>query len=85
MPSADGLLDAQFFKTHAPAAKSPPFINSREVCARFKLAPGKYCIVPSTFNANDEADFILRLFSEKENKAGLVTCDVTIINKSINQ
>ena len=26
---------------------------------------GQYCIVPSTYDANEEGEFILRLFSEK--------------------
>ncbi|CAG2056308.1 unnamed protein product [Timema podura] len=34
---------------------------------RFKLPPGVYCIVPSTFEANEEGEFILRVFSENKN------------------
>jgi calpain len=60
-----GPLEMKFFKYNASVAKSPSFINMREICGRHKLPPGDYCIVPSTFEPNEEADFLLRVFSEK--------------------
>jgi len=48
-------------------ARSPSFINLREVSCRFKLPPGVYAIVPSTFDPNEEGEFLLRVFSEKKN------------------
>ncbi|XP_063232270.1 calpain-B-like isoform X8 [Bacillus rossius redtenbacheri] len=60
-------LDTNFFKYNASVARSPSFINLREVCCRFKLPPGAYCIVPSTFEPNQEGEFILRVFSENKN------------------
>lgn len=60
-----GPLDMNFFKTHVSTAKSPAFINMREVCGHHKLPPGTYCIVPSTFEPDLEAEFLLRIFSEK--------------------
>lgn len=56
-----------FFKYHASVARSPHFINTREVTARFKLPPGHYLIVPSTFDPNEEGEFIIRVFSETQN------------------
>ena len=67
-----GPLDMKFFKYNASVAKSPTFINMREVCGRHKLPPGTYCIVPSTFEPHIEGDFLIRIFSEKANTSGWV-------------
>ncbi|XP_065200380.1 calpain-A isoform X2 [Planococcus citri] len=60
-------LNMEFFRTNTSAARCPSFVNLREVTCRFKLPPGVYCIVPSTFEPNQEGEFILRIFSEKKN------------------
>ncbi|XP_025836402.1 calpain-B [Agrilus planipennis] len=60
-------LDLNFFKYNASVARSPSFINLREVSCRFKLPPGTYCIVPSTFDPDEEGEFLLRVFSEHKN------------------
>uniref|UniRef100_A0A671ULY0 Calpain 2, (m/II) large subunit b n=1 Tax=Sparus aurata TaxID=8175 RepID=A0A671ULY0_SPAAU len=59
-------LDKNYFLTHAQTAKSETFINLREVCSRFKLPPGEYLIVPSTFEPHLNGDFCIRVFSEKQ-------------------
>ena len=38
----------------------------REMVRRFELPPGYYVIIPSTFRPDEEAEFILRLYTEKE-------------------
>lgn len=56
-----------FFKYNASVARSPAFINLREVSCRFRLPPGHYLIVPSTFDPNEEGEFLIRVFSESAN------------------
>ncbi|XP_043232364.1 calpain-B-like isoform X13 [Amphibalanus amphitrite] len=60
-------LDTSYFRYNSSVARAPSFINLREVSCRFKLPPGSYCIVPSTFEPNEEGEFIIRVFSEKKN------------------
>ncbi|XP_039761519.1 calpain-B-like isoform X7 [Pararge aegeria] len=60
-------LDVNFFKYNASVGRSQAFINLREVSARFKFEPGQYVIVPSTFDRDEEGEFLLRVFSEKSN------------------
>ena len=51
--------------THASDARSPSYINMREISDHHKLPPGHYVVVPTTFEPDTEGDFILRVFSEK--------------------
>ncbi|XP_061172467.1 calpain-B-like isoform X9 [Saccostrea echinata] len=62
-----GPLDLKFFKYHASCAKSPSFINLREVCGRHKMSPGTYVIIPSTFEPHNKGEYLLRIFTEKAN------------------
>ena len=82
-------LDKDYFLRHnKPTAHSKSFTKAREITNRFKLKPGSYCIVASTFEPNKEGDFLLRLFSEKEKKSeyvfwGLYLCTTRNITDSI--
>uniref|UniRef100_A0A914VZY4 Uncharacterized protein n=1 Tax=Plectus sambesii TaxID=2011161 RepID=A0A914VZY4_9BILA len=68
-------LTREFFRTHQSAARSHAFINIREVCTRFRLPAGNYVVIPSTFEPNEEGEFMLRTFSEKPIKAENVDYD----------
>ncbi|XP_030724252.1 calpain-2 catalytic subunit [Globicephala melas] len=59
-------LSKSFFLTHRARERSDTFINLREVLNRFKLPPGEYILVPSTFEPNKDGDFCIRVFSEKK-------------------
>ncbi|XP_034519465.1 calpain-9 [Ailuropoda melanoleuca] len=65
-PGKGEHLNKDFFRYHASQARSKTFINLREVSDRFKLPPGEYILIPSTFEPHQEADFCLRIFSEKK-------------------
>ncbi|XP_047668426.1 calpain-2 catalytic subunit-like isoform X3 [Tachysurus fulvidraco] len=47
-----------------PVAQSE-FVHMREVCQRFNLPLDEYVIIPATKESNKEANFLLRVFSEK--------------------
>ncbi|XP_030247459.1 calpain-1 catalytic subunit-like [Sparus aurata] len=61
-----GKFPASFFNTHAPIAQTKAYMNAREVMEFLMLKPGEYLIVPSTFNANETASFILTILSKAE-------------------
>ncbi|XP_015252973.1 PREDICTED: calpain-9-like, partial [Cyprinodon variegatus] len=68
-PEDDDQVGKDFFRYHPSKARSRTYINMREVSERFTLPPGKYLLVPTTFQPHREADFLIRIFSEKAAKA----------------
>ncbi|KAE8286753.1 Calpain-3 [Larimichthys crocea] len=60
-------LQKDFFLYTASKAKCKTYINLREVTERFRLPPGEYVIIPTTFEPHQEGEFTLRVFSEKQN------------------
>uniref|UniRef100_A0A8C6ZIL8 Peptidase C2 calpain domain-containing protein n=1 Tax=Nothoprocta perdicaria TaxID=30464 RepID=A0A8C6ZIL8_NOTPE len=66
-----GHLNKEFFRYHPSKARSKTYINLREVSERFKLPPGDYVLIPTTFEPHKEADFCLRIFSEKKSYTSL--------------
>ncbi|NWI19034.1 CAN8 protein, partial [Crypturellus soui] len=66
--TTDIHLNRDFFARNQPVARSGNYINLREVSSRMKLPRGEYLIVPSTFEPYKNAEFCLRVFSEKQAK-----------------
>ncbi|XP_019749396.1 calpain-2 catalytic subunit-like [Hippocampus comes] len=61
-----GKFPAAFFSSQAPVAQTKMHLNGREVMEFILLKPGEYIIVPSTFDANETASFILTIHSKVE-------------------
>ncbi|CAJ0570801.1 unnamed protein product, partial [Mesorhabditis spiculigera] len=53
---------------HQVAHQVPAFTNMREVTVRFRAPPGEYLIVPSTFEPYQEAEFLIRAYSNGDLK-----------------
>lgn len=72
-----GKFSAKFFSRKRPVADSGSFINSREVMSFFKLDPGEYIIIPSTYSPTESATFMLSIFlkseSHKRNRKPVMT------------
>ena len=42
------------------------YINRREIAKRFRVPPGNYVIIPSTFEEDKEGHFMIRIFTEQK-------------------
>ena len=58
-------LDRDFFAKNQPATDVDLFRETFEVTKRFKLRPGSYAVIPTTFSPNEGGEFLLRIFLEK--------------------
>ncbi|KAK2560966.1 Calpain-9 [Acropora cervicornis] len=73
-----GRAERDYFAYHASTARSPVFINSREVTGRYMLDPGSYLIIPTTFEPGHQGEFIVRIFAEKPVTTGKVDVKTSI-------
>ncbi|XP_033991028.1 calpain-1 catalytic subunit-like isoform X2 [Trematomus bernacchii] len=64
--SRSGKFPASFFNKNRPAYQTTKYEMAREVMGFLMLKPGEYLIVPSTFNPNETATFILTILSKAE-------------------
>ena len=54
-------VDAHFAQHNYPVGKRDQYVNLREVSARLVLPPGKYVVIPTTFNRGERGQFLVRL------------------------
>lgn len=57
---------------------SGAYINKREVTYQCRVPPGNYIIIPSTYEANKESKFLLRIFTETP--ADTISMNIGMLN-----
>ncbi|CAL4072971.1 unnamed protein product [Meganyctiphanes norvegica] len=70
--NAPKCLDQTFFVENEEVTYAP-YKYIRTSTLRFQLAPGSYCVVPTTFEPDNEGDFLIRIFSEKHHASDIDT------------
>ena len=62
---SEDKIGRDFFDENEPTDSTGFRKNTFEVTKRFKLKPGSYAVIPTTYYPDKEGDFLLRIFSEK--------------------
>ncbi|KAK2878554.1 hypothetical protein Q8A67_019345 [Cirrhinus molitorella] len=63
---SEGKFGSSFFSTRKPVVTSGHFQDARQVMKFFRLEPGEYLIVPSTYYPNKSGEFILSILCKNE-------------------
>uniref|UniRef100_A0A672ND13 Si:ch211-202f3.3 n=1 Tax=Sinocyclocheilus grahami TaxID=75366 RepID=A0A672ND13_SINGR len=72
---SEGKFGSSFFYKRMPVVTSGPFQDARQVMKFFRLEPGEYLIIPSTYYPKKSAEFILSIFWNKNTEGfGLDSC-----------
>lgn len=64
-----------FFRLTNPVEYTTSFINNRGITGRHKFPPGSYLIIPSSFDTESEAEFLLRVYYDTPKKDTPVETD----------
>ncbi|XP_013405349.1 calpain-9 isoform X1 [Lingula anatina] len=60
-------LPRAYFNLFGFVERCDYFSNTRQIVKRFLMEPGDYVVIPCTYEAHVEADFLLRVFFENDN------------------
>ncbi|KTF77217.1 hypothetical protein cypCar_00039660 [Cyprinus carpio] len=63
---SEGKLGSSFFLGRKPVVTSEPFQRARQVMKFFRLEPGEYLIIPSTYQPKTKGEFILSILCKNE-------------------
>uniref|UniRef100_A0A3P8TLK5 Zgc:136872 n=1 Tax=Amphiprion percula TaxID=161767 RepID=A0A3P8TLK5_AMPPE len=80
-----GKFPALFFSSRAPVVQTKTYMNAREVIEFFLLKPGEYLIVPSTFNRNETASFLLTIISKVKQIKNYEEVDAEQLQQLLNE
>ena len=62
---------------------SGSYVNSRDVTKRFRLSPGNYIIIPSTYDEDRACEFLLRIFTQEKIETKLINKFFNILSSFI--